>query len=803
MRRHFGIIRDLSGNALVNATITVRIHETLANATLFADPFGVTPLSNPLESDSRGEYRFCAQDGLYDIIVQHMLIGSVIYDRVQLSDLSPFEFDVRSFGAVGDGLVDDTTAIQAALDAAVAAGDGSQVLFHPGLVYRVMDTLSVRGSIALLLEGATIDATGMDGGIVVMFEPATPLGSHQSLSSDLVEGSTGVRLPTAGAFSPGDQVLVWSQTVFPHAWYKYVYSPPLSYYTATCGQSFLVEDTAAEGREVIYRLSEPVAESMRVSDGALKVAKVNSISPRVRGGKFLVRSIANYSSTCCLYFSYCRRPCVEGAEFSGYSHAGADCIRLAHCYAPLVANVLCFGCVREDVAENSHGAGGIRVVGATSLASVRGAQGIGLSHLVDSSDEEDPDYGAGSYGRINGVFWTEVLDCKNTYPHSIGYRFHATGKYLEVRNCTHVGWTGGFESSIQSTRFFNCRAFGCEKDESQTPRYVSLTYAFLIADNTYQMNPRKDMVIEDCYATNYLRGFLRVKQSSDCTVIGCRYVHPVNAPANTSIDYVQLDAMVPQAWAGTYTYIRDRWVSDEDEYGVLMVWAATDEPGNTNKRPKDNYTGTNPYWVKVDGTAEGHPIRARGELIFKNCEFIHGSREITARPSLGSFRLVEVTPNVADTPAHVWYERVEINSCTIGPTVLYGNGKACISVHALEVIIRNVISGDGHYLNDGSYNWGAQEYGIIVQGPGYNGGPPVYYPGPITPVQVSTIVMVSSSYLRCAPGNAVVLQGATGLQNTFDHPFGVLKSSGSPGQEVIEVYDAYGDQIGTLALDTT
>jgi hypothetical protein len=64
-----------------------------------------------------------------------------------------FAFDVRTFGAVGDGVVDDTAAVQAAFDAAVAAGGGT--VFVPSGAFRVTSTVSVAGatSVPLAVRG--------------------------------------------------------------------------------------------------------------------------------------------------------------------------------------------------------------------------------------------------------------------------------------------------------------------------------------------------------------------------------------------------------------------------------------------------------------------------------------------------------------------------------------------------------------------------------------------------------------------------------------------------------------------------
>lgn len=70
--------------------------------------------------------------------------------------------NVETFGAVGDGITDDTLAIQAALDLAHSSG-GGLVQFTPGKTYAVSTFLVVYDYTTVYAYGATIKAIGNSG----------------------------------------------------------------------------------------------------------------------------------------------------------------------------------------------------------------------------------------------------------------------------------------------------------------------------------------------------------------------------------------------------------------------------------------------------------------------------------------------------------------------------------------------------------------------------------------------------------------------------------------------------------------
>src|SRR5665811_1372036 len=66
-----------------------------------------------------------------------------IYDHIKLHKKANYVFDVKDYGAVGDGVTDDSAAIQAAIDGA-AAGGGT--VFFPKGIYRCDTTLNANHS---------------------------------------------------------------------------------------------------------------------------------------------------------------------------------------------------------------------------------------------------------------------------------------------------------------------------------------------------------------------------------------------------------------------------------------------------------------------------------------------------------------------------------------------------------------------------------------------------------------------------------------------------------------------------------
>ncbi len=64
------------------------------------------------------------------------------------------DFRVLDFGAIGDGIVNDTLAVQAAIDAAHHAG-GGRVLLENGHTY-LTNSLVLKSHVELHLEGGSV-----------------------------------------------------------------------------------------------------------------------------------------------------------------------------------------------------------------------------------------------------------------------------------------------------------------------------------------------------------------------------------------------------------------------------------------------------------------------------------------------------------------------------------------------------------------------------------------------------------------------------------------------------------------------
>jgi len=123
VQKYQNAIQDLKGNAIAGASINVYLYGTLTTATIYSDN-GVTPITpGSLTTDSEGEFGFYAANGRYTVsVIATGFTSQNFYDVLLFDPADAGITSVKNYGAVGDGVTDDTAAFQAALAALTSGG---------------------------------------------------------------------------------------------------------------------------------------------------------------------------------------------------------------------------------------------------------------------------------------------------------------------------------------------------------------------------------------------------------------------------------------------------------------------------------------------------------------------------------------------------------------------------------------------------------------------------------------------------------------------------------------------------------
>jgi hypothetical protein len=167
---------DPSGNPQELVSITIYNRGTVVKPTLYTSRTKATPLANPFTADSLGNAEFYVDPGEYDALVNGVTLPfSSVPDPVEplddaavLAAIPSGTYVQQVAGVETDGTTSSSVVIQAAVDAAsaagIAAGGPSRVVLPPGRVIRANIVLKPRviidlnGSVLKPAVGSNADA---------------------------------------------------------------------------------------------------------------------------------------------------------------------------------------------------------------------------------------------------------------------------------------------------------------------------------------------------------------------------------------------------------------------------------------------------------------------------------------------------------------------------------------------------------------------------------------------------------------------------------------------------------------------
>lgn len=374
---------------------------------------------------------------------------------------------VKDYGAIGDGVADDSSSIQAAINAVAAVGGGTVVLPPGRYKFPNMTYLDLCPNLNFIgLGGATLDFSDRTGYFLDMLRPLVDARGQVSppipITADVLAGSWVVSMPTAG-LQEGDLVIVTSDATLDGDVVK-----------ATQGE-YVYVDEIIDG--TMFRANNTFHADYLLSDNARLHVVTPADNINVQGITFLGRGRTppGTDGDLGLTFTYCRHVRVRDCVFKYIDQVQLE---FRSCYDFMsVGNSFHHGKyvdgdgnsagINRPVATGSRGTVQyqVRVSDCSMYGIIQGCVGEGSRHFFNTGHSNRPLDGTPTPNRgylfgISRYIYVEDCFAKNTW-HAC-YSTHNDAEHVYFRNCIaeNSGY-GGFNPRCHKVWLIGCEARAC------------------------------------------------------------------------------------------------------------------------------------------------------------------------------------------------------------------------------------------------------------------------------------------------------------------------------------------------------
>jgi hypothetical protein len=340
--------------------------------------------------------------------------------------------NVKDYGATGDGVADDTAALNAAFSAVTALGGGEVVL--PAGTYRITGQLtpganvSIRGSGigTTLIDGSAATYTAGFGSTGMLVYPAPSYTALPALAANVSRNDRTLTFASAPSVVAGDVIQIYNPTDSSWSGFR-------TYYRA--GESVRVASVAGS----VVTLQGTTAQAYLIADVAVyKLANPNTVRLSNFSFKGLADAAAGHT--------------VKGIALS----AGVDCMvenvraynsSYLQIYLDGCFNASVIGCVcEEDFSSDHSGDYGLAIGGCTNVAVVGGyfsaaRHGITIGNATVFSVPNRYHKIMGAHVSTNGAGGVQAADIHGnsewiTYDGcTIDGGIDFGGDHIAIRNC--------------------------------------------------------------------------------------------------------------------------------------------------------------------------------------------------------------------------------------------------------------------------------------------------------------------------------------------------------------------------------